>query len=163
MSHESQSQYLESKILTAAPHQLHLMLIEGALRFGRHARLLLENGQVENAREPLLRTIDIVGEMLAGVRGGESEVNKKLAELYLFAFRRLTEAKLGDDVDKLNEALGVLEYERETWQMVCAKHGAQQEAQQAEAAKQPPQEHRPDSPPLKLHNPSSTSDLSLEA
>ncbi len=82
------SQYLESKVLTAAPHRLHLMLIEGAIRFGRQAEGLLHRGETAAAAAPLLRVVDIVGEMLAAVRGRNTDINKKLVDLYWYLFRR---------------------------------------------------------------------------
>jgi flagellar protein FliS len=116
-----QSQYLEAKILTAPPHQRHLMLIEGALRFGRQAEEAMRRGDPSAAESPLLRILDIVGEMLAGVRQEKTDVNKKLADLYWFLFRRVTEAKINADAAALADALRLLEYERQTWQLVCEK------------------------------------------
>jgi len=116
--------YLESRVLTAPPHRLHLMLIEGALRFGRQAETALRAGDTATASTPLMRTIDIVGEMLAGVRAGKSEINDKLAGFYWFVFRTLSAAKINDDVEKLSDSLRLLEYERETWQLVCDKLGS---------------------------------------
>ena len=116
-------QYLESKVLTAPPHRLHLMLIEGAIRFGRQAEGLLRQGETVAAAGPLLRVIDIVGEMLAAVRERKTDINKKLAELYWFVFRRVSEAKLRSDAEKLAEALQLLEFERQTWLTVCERFG----------------------------------------
>ena len=61
------STYLESKVLTASPQRLHLMLIEGAIRFGRQAEESLRKGERAAAATPLLHMIDIVGELLAAV------------------------------------------------------------------------------------------------
>ena len=116
-----QSQYLESKVLTAPPHRLHLMLIEGALRFGRQAKELLDRGEQTSATTPLLRVVDIAGELLAGVREQKTELNKKIADLYWFLFRRTSEAKIYSDIAALTEVLELLEFERQTWQMVCDK------------------------------------------
>jgi flagellar protein FliS len=116
-----QDEYFESKVMTAPAHKLHLMLIEGAIRFGRQAEAALRRGDVEAADEPLMRTIDIVGELLVGVREMKTELNTKLAELYLFVFRRVAEAKVNDDANTLADALQLLDYERETWQLVCQK------------------------------------------
>ena len=55
------AQYLESKVLTAPPYRLHLMLIEGAIRFGRQAAEALERGDQVAAATPLMRVVDIVG------------------------------------------------------------------------------------------------------
>jgi hypothetical protein len=62
------STYLESKVLTAAPQRLQLLLIEGAIRFGRQAEEALRNADRVAASSSLLRTIDIIGELLAAAR-----------------------------------------------------------------------------------------------
>jgi flagellar protein FliS len=113
--------YLESKVLTAPPQRLHLMLVEGALRFGRQADEALRHGDQVAAALPLLRVIDIVGELVAGVRETKSELNNRLADLYLFIFRRVSQAKINGDAASLADALKLLEYERQTWQLVCDK------------------------------------------
>jgi flagellar protein FliS len=118
------SQYLESKVLTAQPPRLHLMLIEGAIRFGRQAEKSLRRGEGMAASGPLLKVIDILGEMIAAVREQKTDINKKLVELYWYLFRRVSEAKLHSDVEKLAEALRLLEFERETWLAVCDRFGA---------------------------------------
>jgi len=118
------SQYLESKVLTAPPQRLHLMLIEGAIRFGRQAEQELLAGSHANAAAPLLRVLDIVGELLVGVRQSKSELNDKLAAVYWYIFRRVSEATMRADTVALAEVLQLLEFERETWQKVCEKLGA---------------------------------------
>lgn len=118
-----QSSYLESKVLTAPPQRLHLMLIEGAIRFGRQAEESLRRGEQIPAATPLLRVIDILGELLAGVRAKQGELNQRIADLYAFLFRRAFEAKINGDASILGEVLTLLEYERQTWQMVCDKMG----------------------------------------
>jgi flagellar secretion chaperone FliS len=120
---QNKSQYLESKILTAPPHRLHLMLIEGAIRFGRQAEKDLEAGNKAAAAPSLMRVLDIVGEMLAGIRQTKSEINDKLAAVYWFIFRRVSEATMESDKEALAEVLRLLEFERETWSKVCEKIG----------------------------------------
>lgn len=114
-------QYLESKVLTASPPRLHLMLVEGALRFGRQAEAELNAGNPAGAVEPLGRLLDIAGELLAGVRQAKSEVNGKLAALYWFVFRRASEATMNSSSTALADVMRVLELERQTWQQVCEK------------------------------------------
>src|SRR4051812_37535765 len=109
--------YLESRILTAPSHRLHLMLIEAAIRFGRQADEALRRADEMAAAGPLLRVLDIVGEMLVGVRENKNELTLKIAELYLFIFRRVSQAKINADVAALGEALRLLEFERQTWQL----------------------------------------------
>ncbi len=121
MGAPTNSQYLESRVLTAPPQRLHLMLLEGALRFGRKAEEALQHGEVVAAATPLLRVIDIVGELLVGVRENKEPLNQQIAGLYWFIFRRVSEAKINNDAQALAEALRLLEIERQTWQMVCEK------------------------------------------
>jgi flagellar protein FliS len=118
MKHTS---YLEAKILTAPPQRLHLMLVEGAIRFGQQAHDALQRGEQLAAATPLLRMIDILGELLAGVRENKSDLNRKLADLYSFLFRRVSEAKINSDAGALRESLELLDFERQTWQLTCDK------------------------------------------
>ena len=163
---KNKNEYFVSQVLTASPHKLHLLLIEGAIRFGRQAEAAMERGDFESASAPLVRMLDIVGEMLASVRQLKSDLNLKVAELYLFLFRRVSEAKVNDDVEKLAEAIRLLEYERETWRLVCEKLAADQHGQPAtgdnSSGGQPP------SAPVTPHgtsawSPTSVFGLSLEA
>jgi flagellar secretion chaperone FliS len=123
MSYAQGIQYLEAKIRTAPSYRLHLMLVEGALRFGRQAEGALRRGDLAAADGPLMRVIDIVCEILAAVRERKTDLNTQIAKFYLYLFRLVSEAKVNDDVDKLAEALRLLEFERETWQLVCQKLG----------------------------------------
>ena len=117
------SQYLESKVLTAPSHRLHLMLIEGAIRYGKEAETALRQGDAVAADAPSMRLIDVISELLVGVRQSKTELNQKIAGLYLYLFRLVGAAKLNDDPEPLAEALHLLEFERQTWQLVCDKLG----------------------------------------
>ena len=45
------AEYLETQVLTASPEQLHLMVIDGALRFARYGLISLEQDDIEEAHE----------------------------------------------------------------------------------------------------------------
>src|SRR3990172_1477419 len=117
MTQPHRTQYLESKVLTASSQHLHLMLLEGAIRHGREAEVALRRGDVLAADVPCMQMIDIISELLVGVRQAKTELNRKIAELYLYLFRLVGEAKVNDDPEKLSEALTLLSFERQTWQM----------------------------------------------
>jgi flagellar protein FliS len=118
------SSYLESKVRTAPTQRLHLMLLEAAIRFGTQAEAALGRGDEAAAAPPLSRVIDIMGELLASVRTNKSELNTKIADLYWFLFRRVSQAKINADAAPLSEALRLLEFERRTWQLLCDKLGS---------------------------------------
>jgi flagellar protein FliS len=126
MAATNPSKHLEAKIKTASSAQLHLMLIEGALRFTMRAQQDLEKNNEGHANEAMVRAIDIGGELLAGVKGGETEINAKLADLYLYLFHTLTSAYVNTDTTKLSDVVRVLEFERETWRLACERVHAPQ-------------------------------------
>jgi flagellar secretion chaperone FliS len=117
--------YLESRALTAPSYRLHLMLIEGAIRFGRQAAEALGRDDQLAAVAPLMRVVDIAGELLAGVRGQQTELNRQIAGVYWYLFRVVSIAKINADAAKLAEALELLEFERQTWRMLCEKLGGE--------------------------------------
>ncbi|QDU91732.1 Flagellar protein FliS [Pirellulimonas nuda] len=113
--------YLESKVNTASPAQLHLMLIEGAVRFARQAEQAMLRDEEVRANSSLTKVIDIVAEMLAGVRHADTEINRRLEELYQFVFATAVSAYVNFDSNKLADVLRVLEFERETWRLACER------------------------------------------
>ncbi|QDU57627.1 flagellar export chaperone FliS [Aeoliella mucimassa] len=127
MSQAKANVYLESKVMTASPAQLHLMLIEGAIRYCTKADQQWEKNNEGFANEALVRAIEIVGELLAGVRSGKSEITQKLSELYFYLFSTLTSAYVNGDRGKLADVMRILEFERETWQLACQRVHQSQE------------------------------------
>ncbi|MEM6654231.1 MAG: flagellar export chaperone FliS [Planctomycetota bacterium] len=160
-------QYLENRVNTASPAQLHLMLIDGAIRFAGEAADRYEANDVDAASRPLRRAMDIASELLASVRHSETELNQKLASLYEFVFTRLTMAFVNTDRDKLAEAVRILEVQRETWRQACEKssgassHGASAPGPTSEAPGDPP---RGPHTPIRLSGADPTAGgLSIEA
>lgn len=120
------SDYLTAQVLTAAPQKLHLMLIDGAIRFAQQAKQVWEDDAKRQAREEALtRCVKITGELLAGMRASNLPAGKQFTAVYAWLFRTVTEAKLLGDQRKLDEALELLAIERETWRQVCEKFGSQ--------------------------------------
>jgi flagellar protein FliS len=117
--------YLETEVLTATPQKRQLMLIEGAIRFIERTRHHWRAEQSEDACECLIRAQKIVTELLAGLNHEvDPKLSKKVAALYVFVFRALVDASSHRDEAKLDEALRVLEPQREAWQGVCNELGA---------------------------------------
>jgi flagellar protein FliS len=116
--------YFATQILTAPPQKLQLMLLDAAVRACRSAREHWRAGEVGPGGETLLRAQQIVGHLLAALDlESKSELVKKVAGVYLFIYRRLTEAALQRNEKKLDDALNLLETERETWRQLCEKLG----------------------------------------
>jgi flagellar protein FliS len=97
------------------------MLIDGALRFAHQALECWTEEMTEETIESLTRCRNIVFELLAGVNPQESELAGKVAGVYVFMVQSLTEAQLRRDRQRVEDAIKVLEVERETWRQVCEK------------------------------------------
>lgn len=121
--------YLKTKVLTATPEQLQLMLFDGALRFGEQAKVALENKKFEDSHNALIRMQKILAELNSNLKHDlYPELCGKLAALYNFAYRRLIHANTAHDVSALNEAMDVLRYQRETWMMLMQQLAKQKAA-----------------------------------
>jgi flagellar secretion chaperone FliS len=112
--------YLETQIATAAPQQLRLMLIEGALRLARQTADAWREERRDEALDTLIRCRSIITELISGIRAGSSQLADKVLGIYLFLFQELTEAQLRRDASRMDGVIRVLEEERTTWQELCA-------------------------------------------
>ena len=114
--------YLETKVLTASPEQLQLMLYDGAIRFCEQAKTAIEAKDIENSYLLITRAEKIVMEMQGSMRDDVApETCANMRRLYLFCYDRLVTANLKKDLNALDEAIEVLKNLRETWQMLMKK------------------------------------------
>jgi flagellar protein FliS len=130
MSQAGPNPYLRTKILTAGPEELRLMLYEGAIRFCRLARAALEAREWEKSYNNLMRAQKIVLELSTSLNYQVApELCTRLGALYTYIYRRLVDANVEHSIAALDEAIKLLEYERETWQLLMAKTTGQSQAQ----------------------------------
>ncbi|MBN8597631.1 MAG: flagellar protein FliS [Planctomycetes bacterium] len=114
--------YLRTRVMTASREELRLLLLEGAIKFATQARegLLARNFEqvftgTDNAR-------NIIVELITSVQSAPNpELAEKVRSLYTFFYVRLTEASFEKSLEKFEEIIGLLEYERETWVMLMNK------------------------------------------
>jgi flagellar protein FliS len=121
MDSTARDSYLEAQVMTATPQKLRLMLIEGAIRFARETMQHWEQEQHEAALESIDRCRSLLAELIAGVQSDGGELSKKVAGLYLFLFRSISEAQSAKDGSRLQDIIEILEIERETWVQVCTQ------------------------------------------
>ncbi len=133
--------YLRTKILTASPQELRLMLFDGALKFAKLARQTLEAEQTggktdyEKLYDNVSRTQKIVLELSTSMKTDVApEIVEKLNALYTYIYRLLMDANMNRDREALDEAIKLLGYERETWVMLMDKTAAEQANQPGTAA-----------------------------
>lgn len=129
MNNQAANSYLRTKVLTATPEQLQMMLYDGAVRFCEQARLALVEKRWEHSYNLISRVQRIITEMSCSLRRDvDPDLCGKLASLYNYVYRKLIEANIQHQVDALDEALQVLRYQRETWQLLLDHLGRQRAA-----------------------------------
>lgn len=121
----ARTNYLQAEVHTATPQKLQLLLIEAAIKNIHRTRQAWKDQRLEDSFESLSRAQDIVAEILCSLDvESNPDIAKKLASIYIFIFRRLAEAGMTYEEEKLDDALRVLTSERETWRLVCEKFGS---------------------------------------
>ena len=100
-------------------------MVEAAIKNLHRTKQAWANQNYELGFESLSRAQDIIAEILSSLDPeGNPEIAKQLAAIYLFIFKRLAESGMDFDIQKIDDALRVLNVERETWKLVCEKFGA---------------------------------------
>src|SRR5688572_18815829 len=129
MTGTAANQYLRTKVLTATPEQLQMMLFDGAVRFCEQARGAIAEKNFEQSYNLISRVQKILLELSGSLKHDIApDLCGKLAALYNFAYRKLIEANVRHDSVALDEAIAILKYQRETWGMLLDQLGKQKAA-----------------------------------
>ena len=111
--------YLRTKVMSASPAELRLMLVDGAIRFAEQCRAGLENRDFEQAFEGSRQCRAILTELLSGLKPEHDPLLcERLNSLYTFMISRMMEAMSERDHEIVASVVELLRFERETWQMV---------------------------------------------
>ncbi len=114
--------YLQTQVMTASPYELHLMVVDGAVRYAKFARQALEQHDYEMAHLSLGKSRDFVAELISGLNPEHKpDLIDRLKALFQFAWKNLAEADLEHNPKKITNALRVLETHRETWKELGQK------------------------------------------
>ncbi|MFW6378180.1 MAG: flagellar export chaperone FliS [Bacillota bacterium] len=115
-------QYAKTKIQTASSGDLVIMLYQGCIKFMRLARKSMEQGDIPNTNNYLIRSQDIIMELLTTLdneKGGE--VARNLAALYEYMHRELIQANLTKDPEPIDQVEEIMLELLEAWQEAVKK------------------------------------------
>lgn len=112
--------YNNSKILTASPAELTLMLYDGAIKFTNIAIMAIEKNDIQKAHTNIIKTERIIIEFQSTL-DEKYPVSKDFSAVYSYLIRRLREANIKKDAEILEEVLKHLRTMRDTWKEVMAK------------------------------------------
>lgn len=126
MNQTAAQNYLKTRVMTATPEQLQLMLYDGAVRFAEQAKAALLAKQYEQSFTMIGRVQKILTELTCSLkRDLFPELCDRLSGLYTYCYKLLINANIEHDVKPLDEAIDLLKYQRETWSMLLEQLGKQ--------------------------------------
>lgn len=115
------AQYTNSKVLTASPAELTLMLYEGAIKFCNIAIVAIEKKDIEKANYNIMRVQKIVDEFRATL-DMKYPVSQDFDRVYAYLQKRLLEANVSKDKEILEEINEHLRSMRDTWKEVMKRN-----------------------------------------
>ena len=114
------AQYNKSKILTATPAELTLMLYEGAIKFCNIAIMGIEQNDIEKAHTNIMKTQRIIEEF-RNTLDHQYPVWEDFDRIYVYLLQRLFDANVKKDKEILEEVNMHLRSMRDTWKEVMKR------------------------------------------
>lgn len=111
------AQYNNSKILTASPAELTLMLYDGAIKFCNIAIMGIEQNDINKAHTNI-RKVERIIEEFRSTLDRRFAVAEDFDRVYVYLLRRLLEANLKKDKEILEEVNTHLRSMRDNWKEV---------------------------------------------
>ncbi len=122
MSADHANAYLRTKVLTASPEELRLMLLDGAIKFARQGRDGLAKRDFEASYNGISQARNIVLELLTTIKPEyDPETLERVKAVYVFMYTELVAASMEKDLVRLDSVIKLLEFERETWVLLMKK------------------------------------------
>jgi flagellar protein FliS len=111
------AQYQNSKIVTASPAELTLMLYEGAIKFGNIAVMAMENNDPAKAHENIVKVENII-QNFRETLDKRYPVWQDFENVYVYLLRRCHEANISKDPEIMEEVIAHLRSMRDNWKEV---------------------------------------------
>lgn len=112
------NKYKENSIMAVSPEQLLIMLVDGAVKYTKVARLALLKGDKDRAHKELIRVQEIFGELIRTLDTNAGDFAQELLIIYSCIRQKLIEANIKKDVAIIDEILPLIESVRDTWHEV---------------------------------------------
>lgn len=112
--------YKQNSVNTASKEQLLLMLVDGAVKYTKIARLAILDRNIERAHKELVRVQDIFLELMITM-DRSSKAMDDLYQLYECIKNELAKANMKKDIKIIDEVLPLIEEVRDMWHEVDMK------------------------------------------
>lgn len=113
--------YKQNSVNMASKEQLLLMLVDGAVKYTKIARLAIEKKDIQRAHKELVRVQDIFTELMVTLDMESGSLAKDLFNLYEFIKNKLIEANMKKDIKIIDEILPLIQEVSDMWHEVAKK------------------------------------------
>ena len=107
--------YKQNLIMSASREQLLLMLVDGAVKYTKIAKLSIENKDIMRGHKELIRVQDIFTELMITLDQSAGQWAKDMYKVYDFIRYELSRANIRKNVQIIEGVLPVIEAVRDTW------------------------------------------------
>lgn len=114
------AQYNASKIMTASPAELTLLLYEGAIKFGNIAIVKMEQKDIEGAQKNIVKVEKII-DYLRETLDMKYPVAQDFERIYVYLSQRLLDTTVSKDPKDMEEVLMHLRSVRDNWKEVMKR------------------------------------------
>ena len=127
-----QNAYKKASVNTLDQNKLIIMLYDGAIKNANFAVQYMESGEIEKVHDSLIKTKNIVTELLATLnmdQGGE--IAKNLKSLYSYMFSQLIEANMEKKSEPVLTVIDLLKELRGAWVQIKEKKKPEEKKENA--------------------------------
>lgn len=111
------AQYQNNSVMTASPVELTLMLYNGSIKFCNQAIEAIQKKDMANSHKYIVKAEQIIEELRVTL-DLKYPIAEEMDRLYEYIYQLLVEANMEKDVQKLQEAAGLIREFRDAWQQV---------------------------------------------
>ena len=107
--------YKNNSVNFASKEQMLLMLLDGAVKFAKRAKLAIQEKDIKMAHNSITRTQDIFTELKVTLDPNAGDWAKQMFNVYSFINDRLLQANIKKDEAIMDEVIPLIEEVRNIW------------------------------------------------
>lgn len=121
--------YRNTQMETMSPARLILLLFQKLDEELQRAKELILSGDMEGKGKAIIKSQDIVMELLNSLNLKTGQIAENLQALYLYIFRELNNVNFYKDTDKLNVILKIVDELKTAWEEITLPKPVKQKGQ----------------------------------
>lgn len=125
--------YIKQEVEGATKGKLVLLLYDGAVKFMRVSIKAIEDGNVPEAHNNIMKAQNIIYELMSTLNLDAGEISKNLMRLYDFMIWQLVEANKEKDKAKIESVIKLMTSLRDAWKDVIQKEEGSVKTEQEES------------------------------